>query len=197
MNVPVEKVRVYYRSSAANTVAPHGYVIPKEPERVSFLQAIVVALAPLFLSTWLFFLCLDIFTIEGLNIWFYICAGFLCVSLLIGSSPSSGDINFCIKSLKQNLSYSAYQVILLLTSILTVAFFINYSWMILPFEFLYYIAQYITIGVLYFAYKYLFKGTSLLIRNQKKISHLTLNRITRKRHRPIKPHKLGIEEPHW
>ncbi len=197
LGVPVERIRVYYRSRSTGIAAPNGYVKPKEPERVSFLQGFVVAIAPLLVSTWLFFLCLDIFAIEGFEPWIYLLAGLMSISLLIGSSPSGPDIGFCYKRLMESPTYSLYQIVILFISILTVVFLINYSWMTFPFEFFHYIAQYITIGVLYFVYKYVFRGMYLLMKKAGKSSTINVNKITRKRHKPMKPHKLGIEEPHW
>jgi hypothetical protein len=197
LGVPVEYIHIHYRNKRTGRAAPGGSVLPKEPERISFLQALLIGFAPLFISTWLILLCFDIFSITGLEIYFYFIAGFMIVSLLIGGAPSPADMRHCYHGFVRSPAYSLYQLFLSGMSILTVVFLLNYSWIPLPFEFMYYILQNLTITGLYFGYKYLFRYTNQLIAKFRHSDGYKVKLLTRKRHRPIKPHKLGIEEPHW
>lgn len=197
LGVPVERIHIQYRDKITGKAAPGGSVLPREPERISFLQALIIGLAPLFISTWLILLCFDVFSIKGLEIYIYIIAGFMIVSLLIGGAPSPADMRQCYYGFVRSPAYSLYQVILISVAILTVIFFFNFSWITLPFEFMYYIMQYITIAGVYFAYKYLFQYINQLITKIRRSNRYKVKLLTRKRHRPVNPHKIGIEEPHW
>lgn len=197
LGVPVERVFIQYRDKITGKVAPGGSVLPKEPERISFLQALIIGFAPLFISTWLILFCFDIFSINGLEIYFYFIAGFMIVSLIIGGAPSPADLRHCYYGFVRSPAYSLYQLLLIGISLLTVIFFINYSWVRLPFEFMYYILQYLTLAGLYFAYKYLFRYVNQLIAKIRHSEGYKVKLLTRKRHRSINPQKVGIEEPHW
>jgi hypothetical protein len=37
----------------------------------------------------------------------------------------------------------------------------------------------------------------LLMRKARKSSSININKLICRRHKPVKPYKLGIEEPHW
>jgi len=197
LGIPVEYIQIHYRNKRTGQVAPGGSVLPKEPERISFLQALITGFAPLFISTWLILLCFDIFSINGLEIYIYLIAGFTIISLLIGGAPSPADMRHCYHGFARSPAYSLYQIFLLGIAILTVYFIFNYSWIHLPFEFMYYILHYLTIGGLYFTYKYAFRYANRLFMKIGHSNQYKVKFLTRKRHRPIKPHKLGIEEPHW
>ncbi|MFW9930232.1 MAG: hypothetical protein ACFFD1_12630, partial [Candidatus Thorarchaeota archaeon] len=197
LGVPVEQIHIQYRDKMTGKAAPRGSILPKEPERISFLQALIIGFAPLFISTWLILFCFDIFSIIGLDIYLYFIAGFMIVSLLIGGAPSPADMRYCYYGFVRSPAYSLYQVLLISISILTVIFFINYSWVLLPFEFMYYILQYLTIAGLYFVYKYFFRFVNQFIAKNRHSEGYKDKLLTRKRHRPINPQKIGIEEPHW
>ncbi len=197
LGVPVEHIRVKYRSRITGVVAPHGRVRPKEYYRISFLQAFVVAVSPLFISTWLIIACFDVFNIYGLNELVYIGVGFLIVSLFIGSAPSHADFRFFYNAFKLSPIYSLYQLFLLAISILTIVLSIKGFKILLPIEFMQYIFQFFLVGIAYFLYKYSFRALNNLYRKLNHSKRLNLKLLTRKRHRPVKTHKLGIEEPHW
>lgn len=197
LGVPVEHIHIHYRDKITGMAAPGGSVQPKEPERITFLQALIIGFAPLFISTWLILFCFDIFSITGLDIYLYFIAGFMIISLLIGGAPSPADMRYCYYGFVRSPAYSLYQLLLIGISILIVIFFINYSWVRLPFEFIYYILQYLTIAGLYFAFKYFFRYVNQLIAKIRHFEGYKVKLLTRKRHRPLNPQKIGIEEPHW
>ncbi|MFX0058443.1 MAG: hypothetical protein ACFE8J_09105, partial [Candidatus Heimdallarchaeota archaeon] len=58
--VKTQGFKVRYRSEISRKVAPHGEVGLPEFKKISFMQAVMVAIAPLFISTFLFLFCLDV-----------------------------------------------------------------------------------------------------------------------------------------
>ena len=118
MGFPVEEIHFGWRSKYSGRVAPHGYVNPGN-KRKTFLQALVIGFAPLFLSTWLFILCLDV----AFNALFpdltRIFCGIACISLVLGAAPSGPDLSYIAKHFNQDTSYSLYQILLLTLSIIT------------------------------------------------------------------------------
>jgi hypothetical protein len=197
LGVPVEHIGVRYRSRITGEASPHGWVTPKETYRMSFLQALLVGISPLFISTWLIMACFDVFNISGLNEGIYIGVGFLIVSLFIGSAPSTADFRFCYNGFKRSPIYSLYQLFLLAISILTIVLLINGLKILLPIEFMQYLFQFFLVGFTYFLYKYSFRVLNNVFQKLNHSKRFNLRLLTRKRHRPVKARKLGIEEPHW
>lgn len=197
LGVKVEKVRIQYRNRTTGKANPHGSVSLEEYELQSFLQALIVGIAPLFIHSWLIMACLDMLYIPGFTDLVYISIGFLIASLFIGSAPSSADLRNCYKGFTRSPSYSLYQLFLMGFSILTTYILLRMFHLRFPYEFFTFISQYAIIALFYFIYKYSFRGISNLIHKPRNFNRVNLRLLTRKRHTPIKPRKFGIEEPHW
>ncbi|TFF90376.1 MAG: hypothetical protein EU548_03320 [Promethearchaeota archaeon] len=197
LGVPVNHIRIHYRDRRTGLVSPHGSVHPSEYHRMSFLQSLLVAIAPLFISTWLIMIFFELFYIPGLGDLIYIGIGFLIASLFIGCAPSTTDFRQIYRGFRRSPAYSAYQVTLIVLSSFTVILFLNVFKISLPIEFLDVITQYVLIGIVYFCFKYGFRSVNNIYRNAHHSTKFHLIKLTRKRHRPIKAHKLGIDEPHW
>jgi hypothetical protein len=197
LGVKVEWIYIRYRSRVTGHAAPHGAVKPEEYERQSFLQSLVVGIAPLFIHTWLIIACFDLIHISGFDDLVYVGIGFLIVSLFIGSAPSPADLRNAVRGFKRSPTYSLYQLALLGLSILTILIIFNMFAISIPIEFFQYIFQYILIAIGYFAYKYSLRGINNVYHNIHRSGRINLKLLIRKRHRPVKARKLGIEEPHW
>ena len=198
--VKVEGLTIRYRSRISGKGNPHGFVTLEEHESSSFLQILLVAIAPLFIHTWLIMLCFELLHVPGFDDLVYIAIGLVVVSLFIGSAPSNPDLQHCGKAFGRSPAYSVYQLLLLGISIITVLCtfqIIALEFTMLPFEFLIYIIQYLLVALGYFFYKYFFRGINNFLHSKHHTNRVNLRLITRKRHRPIKPRKLGIKEPHW
>jgi hypothetical protein len=94
-------------------VNPHGKV-RVEPHGETFLQAALISLAPIFISTWLFFYSLEIAFSETFDPLLRILAGFFCLTLFLGAVPSTTDfhiISYCFKECvyTQELSILEYK----------------------------------------------------------------------------------------
>ncbi len=194
LNVPTDGFHIKYRFKGQPN--PHGSVSIKEIQRISFLQATLVALALLLLSTWLIFWLFSVLLTFTLDPLFIILGFFMCFSLLLGAAPSNTDFKQISRSFNRDPFYSFYQLILAIISGLIV-WGISIIYPIAP-EFT--IANYCLIGIFYFMIKY-----SLIIVNKhlihgKKLSRnngLNYKSLTRRRIKAIKPYKIGFEEAQW
>jgi len=196
--VKIKGIRVNYRDRWTGAVAPNGAVGLDETNMDnSVLQMLMAAIAPLFVSTFLFMFCLDlIFTLET-NAWVNVVAGFCAISLLIGSKPSSADVQQITKAFHRDVKYSLYQLTLVGVAILFIWFVVDFSMVVLPFEVLYYIAYFLLVIVMYFVLKSIGIGLRYFYLHILGPMKVRGRRMTRKRYKPINPKKLGIEEPHW
>lgn len=196
--VKIKGIRVNYHDRWTGAVAPNGAVgLDKTNMDNSVLQMLMAAMAPLFVSTFLFMVCLDlIFTLDtnaGVNV----VAGFCAISLLIGSKPSGADLQQIGKAFYRDVRYSLYQLTLVGIAILFVWFVVDLSMVALPFEVLYYIVYFLLVIVLYFVLKGIGLGLRYLYLHIVGPVKVSGRRMTRRRYKPINPKKLGIEEPHW
>ena len=96
----------------------------KEYEKITFMQALMVGLAPLFISTWLLFWSLSILFTDKFEPIIRILAGLFCLSLLIGAAPSSEDFKHIPRAFKRDPLYSLYQILLVIVSIVILWFLI-------------------------------------------------------------------------
>ena len=188
---------VKYRSEITRKVSPHGSVGIAEFEKISLMQAFMVAIAPLLISTFLFLLCLDILFIIKVGLMQTVITCVFAVSLLIGSRPSGPDIMRIFDAYELNPRYSLYQLGLVFSSITLVLAIVDFSLFIVPFEFVIYIIFLIFVIVSYFMLKYTFQLGFNVYRHFRN-SPLSQKKVhLRRRHKPVKPNKLGIEEPQW
>lgn len=114
-NVPISHFRVKYRDKYRRA-NPHGSVGFKEGTRLTFLQAAVVGLAPLYICTWLCLFFLGLMLQPGLEPLFRIISGLLFVSIFIGAAPSTTDLRNILYAFKQNTHYSVRQTGLIIVT---------------------------------------------------------------------------------
>ena len=183
--VKTGRVRVKYFSDDKMRISPHGSVALPEFERNSFIQTLVISVAPLIISTFLFLFCLDILYNIKTEPWIDIIAIFFIVSLFIGSEPSGQDMRLIGFTFKKNPRYSLYQIFLIVISGLFVLIFVDLYFISLPFEVLYYIEYFIFVALLYFCFKCTFwvigKVTSAIGSKINKTNASNPKFLTRKR----------------
>lgn len=161
-NTPVERVNLLEKikseeDSEYKKYEFYGSVSINKAKEISFLQAVLVAVAPLFFSFWIFFLLLYQVIHPANEIIFFVCL-FIILSIMFSAAPSSADLAYIPRAFRDNPKYSTYQILLLLLSILLV-------WLIIPFLKLPFIHEtiiYLFIMVFYYLWKYRFKLVSLL-----------------------------------
>lgn len=133
-----------------------GQVNIQPDPRISFLQALVIGLAPLFISFWIFFFLLHEFynpNTTELMAALYI---FLMISLFLGSAPSKGDWSQIASAFTYDVEYTLYQLFLVAISIFSVWYIVA----TLQIPVIHEIINYIFIFIDYYLLKYSFKGVN-------------------------------------
>jgi len=184
-------IEVHYRSRKTGMPNPHGSVT-SSPKR-NFLQAFLICLAPLFISTWLIFWSLSIIFAVQYNPLIRISAGFLCFSLFIGAAPSNTDFKNILRAFQKDPSHSIYQISIVSLSILLNWLIVSYYQITLMFDVYYYVVIMIT----YYLLKYGVIGLNKMVENLRfryfqgsfRLNHNNFNRF--------KSHKIKIEEAQW
>ncbi|MFX0144095.1 MAG: hypothetical protein ACFE9C_08455 [Candidatus Hodarchaeota archaeon] len=179
-------INVYWRDRI-NRRNPHGVV--REKDCSSFLQAIVVSFAPLYLSTWvIFYLWFGVIFTPFYDPLIKTIAVFALISLLLTAAPSGGDLKAVWYSFKEDLSHSWYQVLLISLSIIVLWVIVITTEVIFILDVFYYLA----IAGIYLLLKFTFIGLRrLVIRidtyNFKKPQKVSSRRFARRRYKPTKP----------
>ena len=177
-------------------ISPHGEV-SVDPHGETFLQAALISLAPIFISTWLFFYSLEIAFTETFDPLVRLLAGFFCLTLFLGAVPSTTDFHIITICFKEDKQYSLYQLFLVFISgVTTLMILMFYQIIILD------ILYFILVGLMYGVFKYSFMGVNRIVhsspnQHRRHPSRSSFKRSTRKRFKPSKPYKLGREEAHW
>ena len=192
--LPVEQLEIRWRHPQANVIAPNGSIATGDFPHRSFIKGFMICFAPLLVSTFLIFGCIDIiFTIE--TAW-YIKTGTICfgVSLLLGAAPSKTDLSNFGYSFANDPVLGFSQASCYGLSVFIGIRFINLSGLILPFEFMYYALYFLASIVIYFIIFHTLKWTGMGIRAiYRKISHrdnsLSNRSLSRKRIKSKKPSK--------
>ena len=162
-NAPVKSVKllekVKYNEKKGNQFGFRGSVTINMEKGLTFLQALLISLAPLILSFWLFFFLWDLILTDIFDIFGVIIIIFLMVSIVLAAAPSAADILCVPYAFQKNPKYSCYQILLLVLSILTYWFISILYQLILFHE----IVNYLLIMVYYYGFKYGFKGFNKLL----------------------------------
>ncbi len=170
-----------------------GRVVVGGKKSLTFLQALLIGLAPLLISFWIFFLLLDLLFTTDLHVALFFLFVFVMISIVLAAAPSSADLLTIPSAFQEDPKHSLYQIFLLFLSIITV-------WvLIISYQLLFFheIITYFLIGVVYYAIKYCFIGINKLLHTEIHTKKRNYRALTRRRFKPMKPSKLGIEEPHW
>ncbi len=188
VGVETRGILIAWRSQKTGERSPHGAVGTHPP---SFVQAIFIGLAPLYIGTWLIFLTLTIALRPDFNIYIRVISGLICFSILAAAAPSSQDFNTIPAAFSSSPANSWYQVLLLFLSGVTM-------WIILiniQVVFLLDLFFYLTFIVIYFMFKFSFIGIKKIIlslksRNFKNPRESKISPFLRRRYKPKKPVRL-------
>ncbi|KKN48863.1 hypothetical protein LCGC14_0648680 [marine sediment metagenome] len=88
-------------------------------DRVSFLQAALIGLAPLFISFWIFFSLLEMLTTIQVDAVVFTVSVFIMISISLSAAPSIPDLSIILKAFQNDFYNSMYQIFLLLISFLS------------------------------------------------------------------------------
>ena len=176
-------------------VNPSGSVSLKEPEKENFMQAFLGSMAPVIVGAWLFGWSLSVALSETFQPFERIIAGFFCISLLLGATPSLADFGFLPRAFKKDVAFSCYQIFLVLLSGLVVWLLIIYYEIVLLLDLIYYIL----IGLMYVVLRYSFKGANYIVLNthfSKRFNSGPKN-LGKKRMKSKKPNKNPLSWSKW
>jgi hypothetical protein len=190
--VPVEQIEIKWRSPDGFRVAPHGSISTGDVPHRSFMQGLMISFAPLLVSTFLFFGCIDIITIINTNFFIKIFAIVFAISLLLTAAPSKQDLNVVAWAISNDTLLALFQAACFGVSLLFSITLINLSKVQLPFEFMYYMLYFLASIIIYFVSFYSLKWTGMgllaiyrkIFRRDNSLSNRSLNRkrIKSKKH---------------
>jgi len=172
-----------------------GRIELKELSKLTFLQALLIGFAPLYLSFWLFFFLWEQLKNPSLEVVIFYLYIFIMVSLVLSAAPSLADLLAIFGSFQFDWRHSLYQICLLLLSIWTVWFGVTYF----QFEVFHEILTYLLILVGYYVYKYGLRGLRTFVprflgkRSSIGSERVSIKKLTRRRVKPAK-HK---REAQW
>ncbi|MFW9989891.1 MAG: hypothetical protein ACFFC3_14665 [Candidatus Odinarchaeota archaeon] len=184
-----EEIKVKWREEHYGFRYPHGYVTVSE--NLTFLQAFLIATAPLYLSTWLlFFLWYGALLNSTIHIVGRVLAGVIIISLLLNAAPSTTDFHNISTAFRKNPLYSWYQILLVLMSTGIVWLLLHFTPIIFFLDMFYYLA----IAAIYFLLKFsLIRLRKVIIyfsnRNYSNPSKVRIRPLTHKHYKPKKPPK--------
>ena len=104
-----------------------GRVDLKDYVKLTFLQALLIGLAPLYISFWLFFLLWEQLKNPSLDVVVFYIYLFLMISLVLSAAPSFADVLAVFGAFHFDWRYSLYQIGLVLMSVGTVWLIITSS----------------------------------------------------------------------
>ena len=178
-------IKIAWRSEKTNIRSPHGWVKSKPR---SFLQAFLICMAPLYISTWLFFWLLQISLDSNFIPLIRLLAGIICVSVILGAAPSGTDFNNIPRAFRDDPHNSVYQIFLIFISG-------TLLWLILSIthlEFIHAFFYHLAIAGIYFMLKYSLLGMMtisrvIFSRDYKKPHKVKINYGIRRQYKPKKP----------
>jgi len=185
VGIKPEGIKIKWRNGQTYQRSPHGAVGSKPR---SFLQAVLICLGPLYISTWLVFLSLTIMFSSRFNPILRIVAGLFCVSLILGAAPSGPDFANIHRTFGNDPHHSLYQIFLIILSGVILWMFLLFAQILFFLDVFYYLV----ITGIYFSLKFSFLGVhrvicKLLSRDYKKPAKIKLKQFTRPLYKPKKP----------
>ncbi|KKL83361.1 hypothetical protein LCGC14_1975520 [marine sediment metagenome] len=159
--------------------------VQAQAERISFLQAVLIGLAPLYISFWIFFFLLEMLTTVQVHVVVFTISVLVMISISLSASPSLPDLSVIPKAFLNDTNYSIYQIFLLL--ILLLITFTTLSAFNL--HGIHGIYVYLIITGFYLGFKYGFRLISILLHKYKFFGKRISNRrrfkkLTRRRFKP-------------
>ena len=163
-----------------------GRVDLKDYVKLTFLQALLIGLAPLYISYWLFFFLWEQMKNPNLDVVVFYVYLIVMISLVLSAAPSFADVVNIFGVFYFDWRYSLYQIVLLLLSVGTVWLVITSSQIQVFHE----IVTYIAILVAYYGFKtgamglkstylhYVRKRKGLFYKRKIKSKSMTRRRVT-------------------
>ncbi|MHA2283695.1 MAG: hypothetical protein ACXAC5_22870 [Promethearchaeota archaeon] len=185
---PIEKVTLIKKLDfkEEQRLGYYGEVQVQE-HRISFLQAVLIGLAPLYLSFWLFFFLLNILVYSPVEPVVFIICIFVMISISLSAAPSFADFLMIPKVFLNDFNHSMYQVLLIALSFLLTITMLT----VFDLQSFHEFFVYLIITGFYFGFKYGFQITGNLLYKNSLVAKTLSNRnnfkrYSRRRHNPEK-----------
>jgi hypothetical protein len=162
--LPVEQLEIRWRHPQVNVIAPHGSVRQGDFPRRTFMKGFMICFAPLLVSTFLIFACIDILTLIETAWYINIGTLFFIGSVVLGAAPSKADLSNIGLAIANDPILGLSQATCYGISVFIGIQFINLSKLVLPFEFMYYALYFFASIMIYFIIFYSLKWTGMGIR---------------------------------
>jgi len=116
---PIEKVTLIKKVDfkEEQSFEYYGEVLT-HADRISFLQAVLIGLAPLLISFWIFFSLLEMLTTIRVDAVVFTVSVLIMISISLSAAPSLSDLSIIPKAFLNDFNYSMYQIFLLLIALL-------------------------------------------------------------------------------
>lgn len=192
-NTRIRTIKLLERSDGKSSFGLKygGRVELKDYIRLSFLQALLIGFAPIYISFWLFFFLWEQLKIPNLDVLIFYVYLFIMISLVLSAAPSFADVLAIFGAFQFDWRYSMYQVGLTILSVCTVWFVVTYY----QIQFFHEIVTYVLIFVGYYGYRIGIKGLKgtyslLFARGSKnRITYLKPKALSRRRIKLAKPER--------
>jgi len=158
-----------------------------QAHRISFLQAVLIGLAPLYLSFWLFFFLLEILVYSQVEPIIFFVFILIMISISLSAAPSFADFLIIPKTFLNDFNHSMYQVLLI-----GLSFLLTFTTLaIFNLQGFHEFFVYLIVAGFYFGFKYGFRiSVNLLYKNRSIAKTLSnrnnFRRYSRRRHNPEK-----------
>ncbi|MHA2037800.1 MAG: hypothetical protein ACXACX_15405 [Candidatus Hodarchaeales archaeon] len=143
-----------------------------QEHRISFLQAILIGFAPLYLSFWLFFFLLEVLLYTQVNTVVFIICIFLMISISFSAAPSFADFLIIPRVFLNDYNHSMYQIFLIVLSFLLTFIVLT----IFDLQGFHEFIVYLIVTGFYFGFKYGFRFTVYLLHNNRFTGNILSNR---------------------
>ncbi|MHA1191003.1 MAG: hypothetical protein ACTSP9_01750 [Promethearchaeota archaeon] len=193
--VPTNGMKIYFMDRERGVVSPNGAVSVSEFPRMSMMQAFMVGIAPLFVSTFLFMICLDIiFTFET-SLEIQVIILILAISIILTAAPSRPDVSHIFTAAAGEPIQSLLQFLCVIASLLISVSIVDLSGIIFQLEVFYYMSYFIVTILIYFIFVLSLRMIRAIFRHVLPADNFSSKQTQRKRHKPKKPPKH--EEGSW
>jgi len=188
-NTRIRTIKLLERSDGKSSFGLKygGRVELKDYIKLTFLQALLIGFAPIYISFWLFFFIWGQLINPSIDVLIFYIYIFIMISLVLSAAPSFADVLAIFGAFQFDWRYSVYQIGLTFLSIATVWLVVtNYQ-----IQFFHEIVSYILIFIGYCGYKAGFKGVNnmyhhfLRRKSHNRIGYVKPKALTRRRVNPI------------
>ncbi|MHA1372907.1 MAG: hypothetical protein ACTSR7_01290 [Promethearchaeota archaeon] len=193
--VPSNGIRFEFIDRNRGVVSPNGAVSVSEFPRMSMMQAFMVGIAPLFVSTFLFMICLDIIFTFEITLEIQVIILILAISIILTAAPSRPDVSHLFTAAAGEPIQSLLQFLCVIASLLISVSIVDLSGIIFQLEVFYYMSYFILTILIYFIFVLSLRMIRAIFRRVFPAKNYSSKQIQRKRHKPKKPPKH--EEGSW